>query len=132
MLITHISTCFHPINMRFILHALQAYITPSINHICKDDLVSFTNCGINKAHNNPHSSLKRAGTIKKCEHQMTFNGIWLNSRLKDLSIEFKNAQIRVWTRKLWTSEVEVADSHGCPKIVQTPKTKHYAPRPTLG
>ena len=117
MLITHISTCFHTINMGFILHALQAYITPSINHIRKDNLVSLTNCGIN----NPHSSLKRAGTTQKFEYQIPFTSIWLNFRLKELFIESKNSQIEVQMRKLCSSEVEAADSHGCAKIVQTLK-----------
>ena len=112
MLIPHISTC---------LHALQAYITPSINHIRKDNLVSFTNCGINNAHNNSHSSLKRAGNTQIFENQIPFTSIWLNSRLKDLFIESKNAQIGVRTRKLWSSKVEATDSHRCAKIVQTPK-----------
>ena len=112
MLITHISTC---------LHALQAYITPSINHILKDNLVSFTSCGINNAHNNSHNSLKRSGNTQNCENQILITSIWLNSRLKDLFIESKNAQIRVRTRKLWSTEFEAADSHRCAKIVQTPK-----------
>ena len=121
MLITHISTCFHTINMRFILHALQAYVTPSINHIRKDNLVSFTNCGINNAHNMPHSSLKRVETTKHCENQIPFINIWLDFRLKDLFIESKNVQIEVRKSKLWLSEVEAVDLHGCVKIVQTPK-----------
>ena len=52
---------------------------------------------------------------------MEFIGIWLNSRLKELFVESKNAQIRVQTKKLCSFEVEAADSHGCAKIVQTPK-----------
>ena len=85
------------------------YNIPNINHIRKDNLVSFTNCGINNAHNNPHSSLKRASNTQNCEHQMPFTRIWLNFRLKDLFIESKNVQIGVWTRKLWSSEVKAAD-----------------------
>ena len=52
---------------------------------------------------------------------MSFIGIWLNFRLKELFIESKNAQIGVRTRKLWPFKVEAIDSHGCAKIVQTPK-----------
>ena len=52
---------------------------------------------------------------------MSFTGIWLNSILKDLFVESKNVQIGVQTVKLWSSEVEATDSHGCAKIVQTPK-----------
>ena len=52
---------------------------------------------------------------------MQFTSLWLNSRLKDLFIESKNVQIRVWMRKLWSSEVKAANSHGCAKIGQTPK-----------
>ena len=99
----------------------KAYITPNINHIRKDNLVSFTNCGINNAHNNPHNSLKRARNTRNYEKQMSFTGIWLNSRLKELSIESKNVQIGVRTRKLWSSKVEAVDSHGCAKIVETLK-----------
>ena len=52
---------------------------------------------------------------------MPFTGIWLNYRLKVLFLEYKNAQIGIETRKLWSSEVEVVDSNGCAKIVQAPK-----------
>ena len=52
---------------------------------------------------------------------MILTGIWLNFRLKELFIESKNEQIGVQTRKLWLSEVEAVYSHGCAKIVQTPK-----------
>ena len=36
---------------------------------------------------------------------MPFNGIWLDSRLKDISVESKKAQIGVRTKKLWPIEV---------------------------
>ena len=52
---------------------------------------------------------------------MPFTDIWLNFRLKELFIESNNAQIRVQTRKLWSSEVESIDSQECAKIVQIPK-----------
>ena len=107
-------------------HVIHSSCTTSIHHtkhqhIHKDYLVSFINCGINNAHNNPHSSLKRAGNTQNCEHKIPFTGIWLNFRLKDLFIESKNTQIGVRRRKLWSFEVEAADSHGCAKIIQTRK-----------
>ena len=40
---------------------------------------------------------------------MPSTGIWLDSRLRDISIEFKNAQNGLWTMKLWSSEVGVAE-----------------------
>ena len=36
---------------------------------------------------------------------MSFTGIWSDFRLKELSIEFKNVRIGVWTRKIWLYEV---------------------------
>ena len=36
---------------------------------------------------------------------MPSSGIWLDSRLRDLSMESKNTQNGVRTRKLWSSEV---------------------------
>ena len=36
---------------------------------------------------------------------MSSSGKWLDSRLRDLSIESKNAQNGLRTRKLWSSEV---------------------------
>ena len=86
-------------------------------------MVFFINCGISNAHKTIHTSifLQEQENAQKCEHQILFTGIWLNSRLKELFAESKHAQIEVHTRKLWSSEVEVADSHGCVKIVQTPK-----------
>ena len=45
---------------------------------------------------------------------MPFTSIWLDSRLKDLFIESKNAQIEVQTRKIWSSEVGVQQGpHYC-------------------
>ena len=54
---------------------------------------------------------------------MPFTSIWLNFRLKNLFVESKNTQIGVHTRKLWSSEIKVADSHGYVKTVQTPKPR---------
>ena len=42
--------------------------------------------------------------------------ILLNFRLNELSVEFKNVRIGVWTRKFWPSEVVAADSQGCAEI----------------
>ena len=42
---------------------------------------------------------------------MSLNGIWLYFRLKEVSIESKNAQIRVRTKKLWL--IEVWRNFGC-------------------
>ena len=39
---------------------------------------------------------------------MPSKGIWLDYRLRDLSIESKNAQNGLRTRKLWSSKVGVA------------------------
>ena len=40
--------------------------------------------------------------------------IFLDSRLKELSIESKNVQIRVRTRKIWSSEVAIhQEPHYC-------------------
>ena len=36
-------------------------------------------------------------------------GIWLDSKLRDLSIESKNEQNGLQTRKLWLSEVGAAE-----------------------
>ena len=36
-------------------------------------------------------------------------GIWLDSILRDLSIESKNAQNGLRTRKLWSSEVGIVE-----------------------
>ena len=33
------------------------------------------------------------------------NYIWMDSRLKEISIESKNTKIELWTKKLWSSEV---------------------------
>ena len=44
-----------------------------------------------------------------CDHKMPSLGIWLDSRVIYLSIESKNAQNGLWTRKLWSSEVAVAE-----------------------
>ena len=45
---------------------------------------------------------------------MPITGTWLDSRLKDLFIESKNARISVRTRKIWSSEVEVhQELHYC-------------------
>ena len=38
-------------------------------------------------------------------HNMSCTGIWSDSRLKEFSIESKNVQIGVRTRKLWSSKV---------------------------
>ena len=63
---------------------------------------------------------------------MPINSIWLDSRLKDLFIESKNKRIRVWTRKIWSSEVGVQQGphycvnlrnsvpEGCRNILETP------------
>ena len=40
---------------------------------------------------------------------MSSSGIWLDARLRDLSIEFKNAQNGLRTRKLWSSEVGISE-----------------------
>ena len=45
-------------------------------------------------------------------HVLDDKFILLNSRLKDLSLQSKNAQIGVRTRKLWPSEVDAADLQG--------------------
>ena len=45
----------------------------------------------------------------------------LNSRLNALSVESKNAQIEVRTRKLGPSKVEATDSQGCAKIWAHPR-----------
>ena len=102
---------------------LKHISTPSINHTSKDNLAPFINCSISKAHKTLHTSifLQEKENTQNCEHQMPFTGIWLNFRLKELFVESKNMQIGVQTRKLWSSEVEAIDSHGCAKIVQTPK-----------
>ena len=50
---------------------------------------------------------------------MTFNGILLDSRLKELSIESKNACIGVRTRKLWSFKVEAANFPWVCEIVQS-------------
>ena len=39
------------------------------------------------------------------ENQIPSQGIWLDFRLRDLSIESKNVQNGLRTRKLWSSEV---------------------------
>ena len=45
---------------------------------------------------------------------MPITGIWLGPRLKDIFIESKNAQIGVWKRKIWLSEVGVhQEPHYC-------------------
>ena len=49
-------------------------------------------------------------------HGLAENFILLNSRLKKLHVESKNEQIEVRMRKLWSSEVDVADSQGCAEI----------------
>ena len=41
---------------------------------------------------------------------MPIIGTQLDSRLKEIFIESKNARIGVWMRKIWSSEVEV--QHG--------------------
>ena len=40
---------------------------------------------------------------------MQFSGIWLDSRLIYLSIESQNKQNGLRTRKLWSSEVGIAE-----------------------
>ena len=37
--------------------------------------------------------------------QIALSYIWINSRLKDISIEFKNSRIGVRTKKLWPSTI---------------------------
>ena len=49
------------------------------------------------------------------------NFILLNSRLNELSVDFKNVRIGVRTRKLWPSKVDVADSQGCAEIWAHPR-----------
>ena len=102
---------------------LKHISTPSINHTSKDNLVPFINYGISNAHKTIHTSifLQEKENTQNFEHQMPFTGIWLNSRLKNLFVESKNMQIGVQTRKLWSSEVKAINSHGCVKIIQTPK-----------
>ena len=39
------------------------------------------------------------------ENQLPFKGIWLDFRLKGLSVESKNERIGVRTKKLWPIEV---------------------------
>ena len=46
---------------------------------------------------------------KLCEKKMPSSGIWLDSRLIYLSIESKNTQNGLRTRKLWSSEVAIAE-----------------------
>ena len=50
---------------------------------------------------------------------MSFTGIWLDSRLKELSIKSKNARIGVQMRKLWLSKVEATDFAWVCEIVQS-------------
>ena len=45
-------------------------------------------------------------------HGLVEHFILLNSRLHDISVESKNTRIRVWMRKLWSSEVGAADLQG--------------------
>ena len=40
---------------------------------------------------------------------MSSSGIWLDSRLRDIYIEFKNKQNGLRTKKLWSSEVGIAE-----------------------
>ena len=40
---------------------------------------------------------------------MPSSGIWLDSRLRYISIESKNAQNELRTRTLWSSEVGIAE-----------------------
>ena len=63
---------------------------------------------------------------------MPITGIWLDFRLKELLIEFKNVRIAVRMRMIWSSEVEYTRSHtissiqansvpeGCRSILATP------------
>ena len=51
--------------------------------------------------------------------------ILLNSRLNDLSIESKNARSEVWIRKLWSSEVDAANSQGCVEMWAHPRLPFY-------
>ena len=44
---------------------------------------------------------------------MLITDIWLDSKLKELFIEFKNARIGVKTRKIWSSEVGVHQEPHC-------------------
>ena len=46
------------------------------------------------------------------DHDLAKQVILLNSRLNELSVESKNAQIGVQTGKLWSSEVGTADLQG--------------------
>ena len=54
-------------------------------------------------------------------HGLAENFILLNSRLNELSVESKNARIGVRTGKLWSSEVDTADSQGCAEIWAHPR-----------
>ena len=47
--------------------------------------------------------------MKPCDHKMPSIGIWLDSRLIDISIELKNMQNGLRMRKLLSSEVGVAE-----------------------
>ena len=47
---------------------------------------------------------------------MPYTGIWLDSRLIDISIESKNAQNGLWTRKLWSSEVGRCRAHSLDEV----------------
>ena len=47
--------------------------------------------------------------------------ILLNSRLNELSVESKNVQIGVRKGKLWSFEVDAADSQGCAEIWAHPR-----------
>ena len=58
-------------------------------------------------------------------HGLAKNFFLLNSRLNKFYVELKNLRTEVWTRKLWPSEVDVADSQGCAEIWAHPVC-HYA------
>ena len=71
---------------------------------------------------------------------MPINDIWIDSRLKELFIKSKNERIRVQTRKIWSSEVEVQQgSHYCTSprnsvpegfmsILETPVNEIFQPK----
>ena len=67
-----------------------------------------------------HSSTVR-DPVQCSAHGLAENFILLNSRLNEIFIEFKNARIEVWTRKLWSSEIDAADSQGYAEIGAHPR-----------
>ena len=64
----------------------------------------------------PKTRMDRSSTVRNpthySAHGLAENFILLNSRLHELSIESKNAQIGIRTGKLWSSKVSTADSQG--------------------